>query len=122
MCVEEGEDRLPQLRRVAMRREVLDEIKVLRHAERVVLMTDAMRHIAITRRPPQHIFTARCDQECTRCDERANVRPAPAVVIDPERAVAVAIGRAIHQARAAALVTTRLADDEPADAPAPDPT
>lgn len=33
-----------------------------------------------------------------------------------------AIGRAIHQARAAALVTTRLADDEPADAPAPDPT
>ena len=56
--VKEGEDGLAQLRRVTVWRQILGQLKLLRHAERGVLMADAMRDIAITRRPPEHILAA----------------------------------------------------------------
>ena len=96
MRVEEGEDRLPQLRRVAVRREILHEIELRRHSQRGVLMPDAVRDVAIARWPPQHVLAAGGDQEGARGNERADVRPAPALVVDPEGAIAVAVRGAIH--------------------------
>src|SRR5690606_15231651 len=94
--VEEGEDGLTQLRRVAVRGEVFDEVELVGHAEGRVLVADAVRDVAVAGGTPEHVFAAGGDQEGARGDERADVGPAPAVVIDPEGAVAMPIGGAVH--------------------------
>src|SRR5262249_1480771 len=107
MRVEPREDRPPQLRCVAVRCQVLDEIEVAAGPECRVLMANAMRHVAVAEGPPEDVFGAGGDEEGPRGDEGADVRPAPAVIIDPEGAVAVPVGRPIDDD---VLDAPRLAD------------
>ena len=107
VAVEPFEDRLAQFRRVAMRREILHQLRYLWNPERLVEVSNAVEHIAEGLRPPEDILGARGDQERARCDERAQVGRTPAVGVDPERAIAVAIHSAVaHQM----LDAPRLAD------------
>src|SRR6478672_627309 len=54
-----------------------------------------MGHVAVSNRPPENVLRPRGDQKGSRGDEGADIGPAPAVIVDPERAVAVAVGAAV---------------------------
>src|SRR5688572_824823 len=107
MCVEPGEDGAAELRRVAVGREVFDEVEFVARAEGRVLMADAVSGVAVAVGPPEDVFRAGGDKERAGSDERAEVGPAPTIVVDPEGTVAVAVGGAIgHDV----LDAARLAD------------
>ena len=56
---------------------------------------DAVQGVAEGVGPPDDVLGSGSDHERPRGYERADVRGAPAVVVDPHGAVAVAVGRAV---------------------------